>query len=177
MKKLVVLIALLAFAVSFNAQSKMKLGIGLNANLPSGTFGDVAGTGIGGTAQLELGLTDQITGVATVGYITYGKKDLLGIGSYTYSCIPVAAGVKYHLANGFYGIADVGLYSFTADVEVSFGGFTSTASESSSEFGIGVGAGYCMPLGDKMGLDITAKYLVISDMNSIDIRAGVKFPL
>lgn len=173
MKKLFVVLAVLVCVSLTQAQSKFLLGAGLNVNIPSGTFGDFAGTGIGGTVQGELKFTDNISGTATVGYISYGGKDF-GFFKYTYSLIPVVAGVKYYMQPNFYLNGDLGLYSFSLDTETpGFG----KASTSTSEFGIGLGAGYVIPISPKASLDFTGKYLIISDMNSLDFRAGVKFCL
>ena len=43
-----------------------------------GNFGDVAGTGIGGTAQFEMQFMPQLLGTATAGYIKWGGKDEFG---------------------------------------------------------------------------------------------------
>lgn len=184
MKKLfTVLFAALLFTGFANAQNGMALGVGVNVALPMGTFGDVAGTGIGGTAMFEMDFTPQLTGTATAGYISWGGKDF-GQFSYNYSAIPILVGAKYFFMpdGGVYGQAQLGLYMFSVDTEVpsfsvggvSFGGSTSATN---SEFAISLGGGYEIPVSSNMDVDISAAYIIISDLGHIGIRGGVKFGL
>jgi len=186
-KVLVTIVALFLFVGISQAQNKMYLNIGGNVALPMGNFGDVAGTGFGGTAQFEMQFTPQLLGTATAGYITWGGKDFSTLGtkySYTYSAIPILVGVKYFFmpSGGFYGHGQLGLYMFSWDFEAptyTIGGVTygGKQSESSSEFTFAFGPGYELPLSPKLNLDLSAAYIVISDLGHIGIRAGVKFGL
>lgn len=176
MKKLFVVFAVLALLVSVQAQNKFKLGVGLNVNLPAGSFGDVAGTGFGGTVQGELELAENIVGVGTIGYISYGGKDF-GFSKYSYSMVPISVGVKYFFKPNLYAIGDLGYYNFSYDYEWTWLGDKVKESLTTSEFGIGLGAGYVMPISDNLDLDLTGKYIIISNTSSIDLRAGVKFSL
>ena len=187
-KVLVTIVALFLFVGISQAQNKMYLNIGGNVALPMGTFGDYAGTGFGGTAQFEMQFTPQLLGTATAGYITWGGKDFSTLGtkySYTYSAIPILVGVKYFFmpSGGFYGQAQLGLYRFSWDYDtdpVVIKGITvhgGSLSASSSEFTFAFGPGYEIPLSPKVLLDVSAAYIVISDLGHIGIRAGVKFGL
>jgi len=160
MKKLFVVFAVLALLVSAQAQKNFKLGVGLNVHMPTGTFGDAASTGFGGTVQGELELAENIVGVATIGYIAYGEK-FAGLST---SVVPVSAGVKYYFQPNLYAIGDLGYYNYSTTVDL----FGSKVSGSDSEFGIGLGAGYVMPLSDNLDLDLTGKYLIISNSSTID---------
>jgi hypothetical protein len=183
-KVLVTIVALFLFVGISQAQNKMYLNIGGNVALPMGNFGDVAGTGFGGSAQFEMQFTPQLLGTASIGYITWGGKDF-GTFSYTYSAIPILVGAKYFFmpSGGFYGHAQLGLYMFSADVEspaIVVGGITvggGNVSSSNSEFAFAFGPGYEIPLSPKLMLDVSAAYIVISDLGHIGIRAGVKFGL
>ncbi|MBI5475924.1 MAG: outer membrane beta-barrel protein [Ignavibacteriales bacterium] len=189
MKKLVpvLMLVLLVAGISFGQEGQMRLGAGLELVLPSGTFGDVAGTGFGGTANFLYTVNPQITITGTAGYIMWGEKSFdLGFGEwkYSYSAIPILAGGRYYFTEGdsrVYGSAEIGLYMFSATVTVptqSFFGYTiagGETTESSSEFTIAPGVGYEMKIGDNMNLDVAAKYLIISDMSNINLRAGVNF--
>jgi opacity protein-like surface antigen len=183
MKKfLSVFFAVVLFAGLLNAAPGDKsLGVGLNIALPTGSFGDVAGTGIGGTAVFELELAPQIVGTGTAGYISWGGKDFGGF-SYSYSAIPILVGVKYFFmpTGGFYANGQIGLYLFSwnADVPsvsvfgVSYGG---NVSYSSTEFALALGGGYEIPVSPKLTADISASYLIISNLGHIGIRGGIKF--
>ena len=182
MKKLLsVFFAVILFAGLLNAQGKKSLGVGLNVALPMSNFGDVAGTGFGGTAVFELEFAPQIVGTGTAGYISWGGKDF-GSFSYSYSAIPILVGVKYFFmpAGGFYANGQLGFYLFSADVDVpattvagiTFGGSTSS---SSTEFAIALGAGYEVPVSPTLIVDIGASYIIISNFGHVGIRGGVKF--
>jgi hypothetical protein len=183
-KVLVTIVALFLFVGISQAQNKMNLNVGLNVALPMGSFGDVAGTGFGGTAQFEMQFTPQLYGTATAGYITWGGKDF-GNFSYSYHAIPILVGAKYYFmpSGGFYGHGQLGLYMFSASVKspaIVVGGFTvggGDVSSTSSEFTFSFGAGYELPLSPKLMLDLSGAYIVISDFGHIGLRAGVKFGL
>lgn len=183
-KVLVTIVALFLFVGISQAQNKMYLNIGGNIALPMGNFGDYAGTGFGGSVQFEMQFTPQLLGTASIGYITWGGKDF-GDSKWTYSAIPILVGAKYFFmpSGGFYGQAQLGLYMFSWDYDtdpVVVNGITvhgGSLSASSSEFTFAFGPGYEIPLSPKVLLDLSAAYIVISDLGHIGIRAGVKFGL
>jgi hypothetical protein len=187
MKHLFLIIALLIVisSLAFAQEGKMTLGLGAEVALPSGTFGDVAGTGFGGTVNFLYDINDQIAISGTAGYLTWGKKSV-GSFEWTYSAIPILAGGRYYFTKcgeGLYGSAEVGLYMFTVKTKspgysflgVTYGG--GEISASSSEFAIAPGIGYEMPIGDMMNFDALAKYVLISDINHIDVRVGINYKL
>ena len=179
-KALVTIVALFLFIGISQAQNKMYLNIGGNVLLPMGSFGDQAGTGIGGTAQFEMQFMPQLLGTASAGYISWGGKDFGGF-SYSISAIPILVGAKYYFVpgSGFYGHGQIGLYLFSSDVTVpaSYAGYGFDAGGSSSEFALSLGAGYELPLSPKLMLDLSGAFLAISNSNNIGLRAGVKFGL
>lgn len=174
-------------AITF-AQKSMYIGIGGNVALPMSKFSDYANTGFGATARGEMPLATSMTGMVTVGYLTWGGKTVgseLSGGysySYSYSCIPIMAGLKYYFTpGGFYGFVDLGLNMFSIKVETKtaspyYPSGSSTASE--TKFGAGFGVGYELPLSKTMKLDLSGKYQWNpDDLHYLDIRAGVKFPI
>lgn len=188
MKKLLSVLLVVLFVSSIFAQKGPSVSVGANLSLPMSKFSDVANTGFGATARGELPLAPNIVGMATVGYITWGGKSvgssMIGGTSwdYSYSCIPLLAGIKYYFSpGGFYGFVDLGLNMFSVKVEwKSTSPYYPSGSESSSEtkFGAGFGAGYELMVGKSTKLDISGKYhWNPDDLHYLDIRAGVKFPL
>ncbi|QQS36496.1 MAG: hypothetical protein IPM56_00660 [Ignavibacteriales bacterium] len=179
-KMLLVLITVLCVAGFTSAQNKMYAGVGLNVALPMGSFGDVAGTGFGGTGTFEMQFTPQLLGTGTVGYISWGGKDF-GFFSYSYSAIPILVGAKYYFMpnSGFYGHGQLGFYMFSIDVENKqpIAGFNFDTGGSSTEFAICFGAGYELPLSKTVMGDLGVSYNIISEAGHIGIRAGVKFGL
>jgi opacity protein-like surface antigen len=64
---------------------------------------------------------------------------------------------------------------FSAD-DVTINGYTFDAG-SSTEFTLGLGAGYELPLSAKLMLDLSGAFILISDANNIGVRAGIKWGL
>ena len=186
-KVLVTIVALFLFVGISQAQNKMYGNVGVNVMLPMGSFGDGAGTGIGGTAQFEMQFMPQLLGTASAGYIKWGGKDQTILGSkysYSISAVPILVGAKYYFmpSGGFYGQAQLGLFFFSTSVDApavstTFGTFGGSSSASSSEFTFAFGAGYELPLSPKLMLDLGGSFLLISNSNNIGLRAGVKFGL
>ncbi|MBN1302152.1 MAG: outer membrane beta-barrel protein [Melioribacteraceae bacterium] len=176
MKKIFPALMFLFFvSITTNAQ-KISLSAGPIVALPMGDFGDIAGTGFGGSVRGEYPLNEKLVAIAELGYITWGEKEDLGF-KYSYSNIPVLVGAKYFFTKNVYGIAQTGLNLFSWEFEADLGWLGKVSeSESSSEFGIGAGAGYEFKVGNLV-LDVNAIYQLISDLNYLGIRAGVKFKL
>ena len=179
-------IMLLSFALSNTfGQGKNYLGIGANLALPLGTFGDVAGVGIGGTASFEMEFTPNITGIASAGYLSFGGKDFTSAYydySYGYSDIPIMAGIKYYFTPGvpFYGIGQIGFQIFNANYSstVTVPGFYNydvSGSGSSTEFAFSIGAGYEIPAGRNGAIDVTGTFNLISNLNYIGARVAYRF--
>jgi hypothetical protein len=162
MKKLFVVLVAIALVASFASaqtnwgQGKMSVGVGGILALPMGTFGDQAGTGIGGSGTFEYGLSPEMVLTAQIGYVSYGKKDVAGLGSYTFSQMPFLAGIKYNLG-GAYVTGQIGFVSTSVDVAVSIGGYSVSGSTSESDFAFAPGVG--MAFGP---IDVAAKYLIVS---------------
>lgn len=184
MKKSLIVIFALLFAVTVNAQN-INLSVGGELAMPMGAFGDAAGIGFGGTVRGEYPINDQLVGIADVGYLMWGGEtiDLGSFGKITtdYSAIPIQVGAKYYFDKGFYALAQVGLHMFTFDAtsKITFFGSTTESSTSTSEskFGAGVGAGYELPLGGG-ALDINVKYQLVSDdLSYLGARVAYKFSL
>lgn len=191
MKKLLFTIFVLFIAVTLTQaqtdKGKFAVGVGGEVALASGDAADAAdlGTGFGGSARVEYGFSDKLTGFADVGYLMWPGGDVTS-GPYTitwdWSAITVLAGAKYFFSKGFYALAQVGIHAFSFDSEVSGPSssfFTpSSGSSSESKFGFGAGVGYELMVGKSFLVDLNAKYmLAASDFNYIGFRAGVKFPL
>ncbi|MCK9279559.1 MAG: outer membrane beta-barrel protein [Melioribacteraceae bacterium] len=179
MKKVVYLFAavVLFAGLSLNAQSKLSFNAGANAALPMGSFADVAGFGFGASVGAEMPVADKITGTASVGYLMFGEKELGGTGfsaKSSFSAIPILVGSKYAFNDNFYGAAEVGFHLFSGTVKSEitlFGSTTSAeATESTTDFTVGVGAGYMFGK-----LDVSAKYYLISDANYLGVRVAYHF--
>ena len=178
MKKVLSLIVVLVLFAGFtNGQSKLTLGVGGTLALPMGTFGDVASTGFGGLVKGEMGF-GSIIGTASVGYLTFGAKDLGGLKA-TWSAIPILVGAKYPFASSFYGSVELGLNMVTVKVEspeYNYFGYivpASSASSSESKVGYALGVGYQLS-----AIDIVLKYQTLaSDANFLGVNVIYNFGL
>ncbi len=175
MKKIysILLISLLMASFSFG-QSGIKVGVGGVVGLPMGTFGDLVGMGFGAAVVGEYKVADNIIGTFTTGYLMFSAKE--DVWPYPdYSIIPLMVGGKYFFAENMYGTVQVGLnmVSYTIPA-VNLGFFTvPEISESGTEFGYAVGAGYEM--GD---IDLLVKYgSFMTDANYLGLTAIYKFSL
>jgi hypothetical protein len=191
MKKLLLLVAVLALlgAMAGNvlAEGKMSAGIGADLALPLDSgFKDAYSIGFGATARGQYEFTPQISGMVTIGYLTFSGKDLGGVKLDAASMVPIVVGAKYYFGEGnmrFYGAADIGftIMSVSASVPtVSYGGTTygGSVSASSTEFTFQPQVGFESALGSgSTKLDVGVRAMIVSNAFSLGARVGVLFPL
>lgn len=140
MKKLSKLIATASFAVAVlfasnvaKAQSTTppnawRFGVGLEGLLPTGgQIKDIANAGIGGTARLQYGINNNVALTLTSGYYNFfGKENTSRFTNGTqvvevtnkaidFGLVPVKAGIKAYLSDGFYVAGEVGAGFETKD--------------------------------------------------------------
>jgi hypothetical protein len=168
-------VAGLAFGQGMPAKGKMTLGIGGELSLPMGDFGDAYNLGYGGSARFQYGLEDNITLYGTVGYLVWSvDEDVLG-GDASLGGLEFLAGGKYGFGSGFYGLAELGItsFSFSYDYTDPFTGQTTTFDESDSKFMLAPGVGYAYK-----GLTLEVKYFLLdSDFSNFAFRVGYDFAL
>ena len=131
--------------LSSTNESKLLIGTDVDFAMPLGNYSDVNGIGGGVllTAEYPLvGIVDQLSATARVGFQFHADKDLgAGTSEHVHS-IPVLLGAKYYLQSdrqGLFGTAELGLFDLMAGADL--GGGVS-ASDNSLKFGMGVGVGY-----------------------------------
>ena len=182
MKKYLVLFVLLA-AVAVPAvaqQGAMAVGGGLNLGLPLGDFGNSAGFGFGFIARFQYSLDEQLALAGSLGYISFSEKNTISS-----SALPILASARYYFTPGdgrVYGQADLGLTSISQDVSISFGGFGSVSgTASTTNFSLGFGGGYEMPLADQWKLDLGLGYNIVlasgGSLSYIGIKAVANYAL
>lgn len=188
MKKLSIILLILAFVSTVTFAQDKKMGVSVQGALvlPMGDFGDVAEMGFGGTGTFLYNLNKNLSITGTVGYISFSGKDDIGLDDYSFSMIPILAGVRYYFTpDKFkpYVSGQLGIYSTSVSYTmpsytiggVTFGGGEVDASD--SEFGFAFGGGFLMPLGTSMNLDVNAAYNIVSDADFLGINVGVNFGL
>lgn len=113
-KSIAVAVAALAIFVTTNVNaqseptnpSRQKMGIGLNAGVPTNEAGSFA---IGGDLRYQIDIDRQLSVPITAGFTSISNKDSYGGGSFGY--IPAKAGLKYFFSesgSGAYGLAEAG---------------------------------------------------------------------
>jgi hypothetical protein len=168
-------VAGLAFGQGMPGKGMMSLGIGGELSIPTATdFSDANGMGFGGSGRFQYGLQDNVTLYGTVGYMYWPQKEDVQGFDYKLTGLEFLAGGKYGFGSGFYGLAELGISSFTATVDINdpiLGTFS--AEESESKFMLAPGVGYAWK-----GLTIEAKYYLLdSDFANLRFRVGYDFAL
>jgi len=109
MKK--VLLATLLFvgvaATSF-AQDGGKFSVGVEAGLPVGSTSNAYNFVIGGSLKYDLPIVEATNFTISAGYSSFQGKTVGGFKFPAAGFVPVKAGIKYFLAESFYGEAQVG---------------------------------------------------------------------
>jgi len=168
--KLLLLSALL-FVGTINAQKGvMKIEPSLVIAFPTG---DGLNTGFGINGTFFYGINENIDLTGTLGYLSWGTEFDGG----SFSSIPVLFGGRYSFdIEGNitpYGAVELGFHFTSISFDIpGFGSF----SESSTEFGFGIGGGAYFPVGDNLLIDANLQYNTMGEMDGyFAIRGGVIF--
>lgn len=196
MKRLNSVLALFTIIVLFagftNAQSKMAIGVQGGIAIPMGDFGDAVDLGFGGQGNFAYDVSPFLQVTGSIGYTTWSYKTDSYTTSGSFNTVPLLAGIRYTFpAKGFkpYVMAQLGVHFISSKItydniyylikanEINDVQATYEYSESSTKFGFGAGAGFLLPLGPKLDLDVNATFNSISTegsaTNYIGIMAGV----
>jgi hypothetical protein len=108
--------------------NKFRFGIGVEGLLPTGgQLKDISNVGLGGTARIQYGVTNNVALTLTSGYYNYfGKENTTTITNGTnvttitnkaidFGMVPVKAGIKAYVSGGFYLAGEVGAGFETKD--------------------------------------------------------------
>ena len=108
-------------------KSALRFGIGVEGLLPTGNLHDFSNVGLGGTARLQYGLSNNLALTLTSGYYNdFGKNYTVtantpaGTTTFTgkapsFGLVPVKAGIKAFVGSNFYVGAEVGAGFETKD--------------------------------------------------------------
>lgn len=179
MKKVIVIVAaVLCLFASQNGMAREISGYGARGiiALPSGNFGDFAGTGIGGVGTLLYEFEDNLVFSGSVGFISMGGKTrsasvFFSDWDYSYKIIPITTGARYYLKPEGEGLrpyvgGDIGYYIYSVSVEDANGASVGSVS-GTSNFGIAPAVGFQMGI-----LDVQANYS-LADFNYLGLSVGV----
>lgn len=190
MKKLFcsVLFVLLSVGLSkAQTNNRVSLSAGLEVAFPAGgNFSNSSTTGFGPTANIDYELESlPLTLTGYIGYLHFGSKSAQNNTYVTYNgasanVVPLLGGVKYYFVPGLgvYGTALLGVEFFslnsnrTNNVASYTGVNYPNSSPSESKFTFAIGGGYELPLNIPGAVDLSARFMIISDANYFSLRAG-----
>ena len=115
MKKLflaAITFTVISLSAAAQDRSNFRFSVGAELGIPTGGFSNSHSLGIGGTAQAEISLQENLMGTATAGFLVFKGKSIPGLSNANYpdqAIIPVRIGVKYFLTTGIYGAFQTGV--------------------------------------------------------------------
>jgi len=185
MKKFIIA-ALFGFAVAFSSTAFAQIqaiGVGGGLAFPSGSFGNVAGSGFGANVRgfYKYEGLDNILLTGTIGYFRFGEKDVTFFGQsagfgYKWSLIPIMSGGRYYFGDPeaktrFFAGAEVGVHIYSVSLSDDSNTLGSGALTGSSEFAlqpmVGVAFGPFQVYGEYS----------LADLNYLGLKAMFVFPV
>ena len=178
-KYFITLIFILLNTVAFS-QSRFNAGASFNIGFPSGSFSDLAKTGIGGTAIGEFAFSEKVSATLSASYQNFpGNSEGIAyqgkVIDFSVNSIPVLAGVRYYFSKEFFGTFEAGVHLLrvTADIYDVYSE-EKLSTDYEAKYGEGIGAGYRYRLAEPSVLEISGYYQVVQDdFNSFSLRIGV----
>ena len=87
----------------------IRFGIGLEVGAPTGNAHDASKFELGGTARLQYGVSNDLALTLTSGYYNFfASQYAKDLGGRSLGMVPVKAGIKAFVGNGFYFSGEVG---------------------------------------------------------------------
>lgn len=159
------------------------IGVGGGLAFPSGSFGNVSGSGFGANVRgfYKYEGLDNILLTGTIGYFRFGEKDVTFLGQsagfgYQWSLIPIMSGGRYYFGDPeaktrFFAGAEVGVHIYSVSLSDDENNFGSAAAAGSSEFALQPMVG--VALGP---LQVYGEYS-LADLNYMGLKAMFVFPV
>ncbi|GEM_PF-1105437 len=193
MKKLFYSILFLLFFVGLSkaqTNNNISVGAGLEVAFPTGgSFSNSSTTGFGPSATVDYELhTIPLTLTGYLGYLHFGSKSAqntyVNYNGASANVVPLLGGVKYYFVPGLgvYGTALLGVEFFSLNSTgnnnnvTSYSGFNyPNPSPNQTKFTFAIGGGYELPLNIPGVVDLSARFMIISDANYFSLRAGYEY--
>lgn len=113
MKRIILLTAIVLTTASVamaQREGKTRFSVGPELGVVTGNASSGWSIGIGGSADVQYFFQENLTGVFSIGYVTYtGKSAGVGVKNKNYTTIPVRVGGRYFIGNNFHLGAQVGV--------------------------------------------------------------------
>lgn len=178
MKKQLLILSAMLFFFSFAIQAqdsekisgkKFKIGLGLDAALPTGTLADAYSVGGGLSLRFLYKITPQFGATLTTGFDAFIPKNVNNIDDNSKASlnIPVKIGGRYKFTDKFYGIMEAGITHSIVYYKDSNGDLAHLSANSFTYApGIGVLLG---------GFDASLRYEGYASQNFLGLRLGFFF--
>jgi len=96
------------FGLKAHAQNDPGIGIGAELGFPSGNFAGISGFGIGTSVKVDLPISDPLAITLNGGVMNFFSKRNPFFKTQNFRYVPLKAGLKYILSEGFYAEAQLG---------------------------------------------------------------------
>jgi opacity protein-like surface antigen len=163
---MIVLMASAANALDFD--QKQFYGQGVLA-LPLGDWGDFANLGIGAGLGMVVPHSAEMAFRGEISYIHFMTDDVEGA-DYSFSMIPINVLLQYNLESA-YLLGGLGLTFAKAKVEVDSGFGDFSSSNTDSELGLVLGAGFDLT----ESVTLEGRFNIVSDANYLSANVGFRF--
>ncbi|MCW8804427.1 MAG: DUF3575 domain-containing protein [Ignavibacteriaceae bacterium] len=162
------------------SQSRFNAGASFNIGFPTGSFSDLAKTGIGGSAIGEFAFSEKLSATLSVSYQNFpGNSEGIAyqgkVIEFSVNSIPLMAGIRYYFSNEFFGMLEAGadFLRVSADIYDVYSN-EKISTDYQTKYGGGIGAGYRYRLADASVLEISGLYqLIEDDFNSFSLRIDI----
>jgi hypothetical protein len=180
LKKCFIILLLFTLSSTIIPQSRFNAGASFNIGFPTGSFSDLAKTGIGGSAIGEFAFSENVSATLSASYQNFpGKSEGFAyqgnVISFSVNAIPVLAGIRYYFSKELFGTIEGGVnfLRVTADIYDVYSE-QKVSTEYEAKYAGSFGAGYRYRLAEASVLEISGLYqLVEDDFNSFALRIGI----
>lgn len=178
--KIYAFVFFILMAASIFAQSRFNAGASFNIGFPTGSFSDLAKTGIGGSAIGEFAFSEKVSAILSVSYQNFpGNSEGIAyqgkVIDFSVNSIPLMAGIRYYFSNEFFGMLEAGanFLRVSADIYDVYSN-EKISTEYQTKYGGGIGAGYRYRLAEPSVFEISGTYQIVQDeLNSFSLRIGI----
>ena len=180
LKKKIITLLIILLSISIFAQSRFNAGASFNLGFPSGSFSDLAKTGIGGSAIGEFAFNEKVSTTLSASYQNFpGKGEGFAVQGEVYdfsvNAIPVLAGVRYYFSQEFFGTFEAGVHFLRVSADIyDVYSEEKVSTDYQAKYGGGIGAGYRYRLAEPSVLEFSGNYQIVQDdFNSFSLRIGI----
>ena len=179
-KKNLLTLFIVLINISIFPQNQFNAGASFNIGFPTGSFAELAKTGVGGSIIGEYTFSEKVSALLSVSYQNFpgnvGRIAYQGSTiDFSVNAIPILAGVRYYFSPEFFGTIEVGadFVRVTADIYNVYSEEKISSDYQTKYCGL-IGAGYRYRMAEASVLELSGIYqLVEDDLNSFALQIGI----